>query len=85
MDLESDEELFTLSGSAYTAGLAGADGFAFSDDGSMLYAYGSNAVVAVPLDEHVAVHQLCQALDRSLSREEWNEFLAGEPYEPACG
>jgi WD40 repeat protein len=88
-DLESNEELVTLSAPSFAEGLTGADGFAFSDDGSMLYAYLANTVVAVPLDEHVAMNQLCQTLDRSLSREEWNEeewneFLAGEPYEPAC-
>jgi WD40 repeat protein/predicted Ser/Thr protein kinase len=59
---------------------------AFSPGGkSLVVVYGTGDGIAWDVDPAVWRDRACAIAGRSLSETEWQEFLAGRPYEPACG
>ena len=57
----------------------------FSPDGGRLLEVHANGEGAVwDVDPDSWKRRACAVANRTLSREEWAEFLPGRPYEPAC-
>ena len=61
---------------------------AFSPDGAIVAtanAYGTarlwSATVPSP---HTQIEKICNTIGRNLTREEWSQYLLGQPYEPFC-
>jgi WD40 repeat protein len=56
-----------------------------SPDGRRLLMMASNGEGAVwDIDPENWMRRACEIANRTLTREEWDEFLPGRPYEPAC-
>ena len=57
-----------------------------SPDGRRLLMTLGNGQGAVwDVDPESWAQRACKLAGRTLTREEWDEFLPGRPYEPACG
>jgi WD40 repeat protein len=75
----------TQIGSRLTAGSRGAM-LDLSPDGRRLLMTHANGEGAVwDIDPTSWARRACELANRTLTREEWEEFLPGRPYEPACG
>jgi hypothetical protein len=56
-----------------------------SSDGRRLLMTLSNGEGAVwDVDPESWAERACRIANRTLTREEWEEFLPGRPYDPAC-
>jgi WD40 repeat protein len=56
-----------------------------SSDGRLLLEVHANGTGAVwDVDPESWAQRACELANRTLTREEWDEFLPGRPYEPAC-
>ena len=56
-----------------------------SPDGRrLLMTYGDGQGAVWDIDPESWAQRACALANRTLTREEWEEFLPGRPYEPAC-
>jgi WD40 repeat protein len=56
-----------------------------SDDGRhLLETHGNGHGAIWDIDPHSWEQRACSIANRTLTREEWEKFLPGRPYEPAC-
>jgi hypothetical protein len=56
-----------------------------SSDGRRLLMTAANGQGAVwDIDPESWEHRACALANRTLTRKEWEEFLPGRPYKPAC-
>ena len=59
---------------------------ALSPDGRrLLETHGNGQAALWDIDPESWKQRACAIANRTLTREEWEEFLPGRPYEPACG
>ena len=59
---------------------------ALSPDGRrLLETHGNGKAALWDIDPESWQRRACAIANRTLTREEWDEFLPGRPYEPACG
>jgi hypothetical protein len=78
-DLATGTQVGRLSGGSRRAMLD------LSADGRSLLITSANGQGAVwDIDPDVWATRACALANRTLSREEWEQFLPGRPYEPAC-
>jgi WD40 repeat protein len=78
-DLATGTQVGRLSGGSRRAMLD------LSADGRSLLITSANGQGAVwDIDPDVWATRACALANRTLSREEWEQFLSGRPYEPAC-
>lgn len=78
-DVETGTEVGRLSGGSRRAMLD------LSSDGRRLLMTNGNGQGAVwDIDPESWMRRACTLAHRTLTREEWEEFLPGRPYEPAC-
>ena len=56
-----------------------------SDGRDLLVTHGNGQGAIWDLDPESWAQRACAIANRTLTREEWEEFLPGRPYEPACG
>jgi hypothetical protein len=57
----------------------------FTADGAhLLAAYETGDAYLWDIRTESLVRQACRVAGRRLTRAEWNEFLPGRPYDPAC-
>jgi WD40 repeat protein len=85
---EADASLWDLATGTQVGRLSGGSRKAMLDlspDGRRLLMTNANGQGAV-WDIHPTsqAQRACALANRTLSREEWEEFLPGRPYEPAC-
>ena len=55
-----------------------------SDGRHLLEIHGNGQGAVWDVDPESWKRRACDLANRTLTREEWEEFLPGRPYEPAC-
>ena len=56
-----------------------------ADDRRLLMTSANGEGAVWDIDPESGAQRACRLANRTLTREEWEEFLPGRPYEPACG
>jgi hypothetical protein len=55
-----------------------------SDGGRLLMTADNGQGVVWDVDQRSWARRACEIANRTLTREEWERFLPGRPFEPAC-
>jgi WD40 repeat protein len=80
-----DLETSTQIGPRLTAGSRGAMLDISPDGRTLLMTHGNGEGAVWDIDPESWARRACELANRTLTRDEWEEFLPGRPYEPACG